>query len=77
MGSREMRLNLLVSQLAVSPVRGDAMWELLRKIANDDEGQDLVEYALLVTLVIVGLINLVVPVGTTVENLFISVAGQF
>ncbi len=53
------------------------MWELLHKLANDDEGQDLVEYALLVTLVIVGLINLVVPVGTTVANLFMTVAGQF
>jgi pilus assembly protein Flp/PilA len=46
------------------------MMETLRKLWSDDEGQDLVEYALLVALVSIAAITILGTLGTKVSTAF-------
>ena len=49
----------------------DAVELLLKRSALDDEsGQDLLEYALLVALVVLVAVSAVTAVGTTINNVF-------
>ena len=46
---------------------------LRRLVAEDDTGQDLIEYALLVSLVALVAISAVTEVGTTIRDVFWNV----
>ncbi len=46
------------------------MMETLRRLWSDDEGQDLVEYALLVALVSIAAITILGTLGTQVSTAF-------
>ena len=46
------------------------------KIARNEEGQDLLEYALLVALIALVAIVAVTAAGTTVSTIFQNIAGQ-
>jgi pilus assembly protein Flp/PilA len=49
----------------------DAVVTLVRRLAlRDDEGQDLMEYGLLVALIAVVAIAVVTSVGTTINTMF-------
>jgi len=41
-----------------------------RRFGQQDSGQDLVEYALLVALIVVVVMAAVTPVGTTIKTVF-------
>ena len=46
---------------------------LLRRLIRDERGQDLIEYALLVSLVALVAIGAVSQVGTTIKDVFWNV----
>lgn len=46
---------------------------VLRRLRRDDNGQDLIEYALLIGLVALVAVSAVSQVGTTILNVFWSV----
>jgi len=46
---------------------------VLRRFRRDDRGQDLIEYALLVSLVALVAISAVSQVGTTIKDVFWNV----
>ena len=46
------------------------MMELARKLWNDDSGQGLAEYALLLGLIVVGVIVFIQGMGGHIKNLF-------
>jgi pilus assembly protein Flp/PilA len=48
----------------------------LRTFAHEDEGQDLLEYALLVSLIAIAAILSVTAAGTTVKNIFTDIATK-
>jgi pilus assembly protein Flp/PilA len=50
--------------------------ERLLKIAKDESGQDLLEYALLVALIALVAFGAVQAAGTSVNNIFTNIAGQ-
>ena len=48
----------------------------IRTFVNDDEGQDLLEYALLVALIALVAFGAVKLAGTNVNSIFNNIAGQ-
>jgi pilus assembly protein Flp/PilA len=50
--------------------------EQLLKIAKDESGQDLLEYALLVALIALVAFGAVQAAGTSVNGIFTNIAGQ-
>ena len=48
----------------------------LRAFAKNDEGQDLLEYALLVALIALVAVGAVTAAGTSVSNIFTKIAGS-
>jgi len=48
----------------------------LRTLAHQDEGQDLLEYALLVSLIAIAAILAVTSAGTSVSTIFSSIATK-
>lgn len=48
----------------------------IRVFANDESGQDLLEYALLVTLIALVAFGAVKLAGESVDSLFSNIAGQ-
>jgi pilus assembly protein Flp/PilA len=53
-----------------------SMLNLVKSFARNEEGQDLLEYALLVALIALVAIVAVAAAGTTVSNIFNNIAGQ-
>ena len=51
-------------------------FEMLKKLAVDDEGADAVEYALLVSLIAIAIIVTVTALGTKINAVFNSVNSQ-
>ena len=51
------------------------MW--FSKIVSDRSGQDLAEYALLISLITLALIAAVTLIGTKIAGMFNTVAGMF
>ena len=51
------------------------MWETLRRLWSDDEGQDLVEYALLVFLIAVAALAILTALGTNISQVFSTAAS--
>jgi Flp pilus assembly pilin Flp len=49
---------------------------VLRRLRRDDSGQDLIEYALLVSLVALVAISAVSQVGTTIRDVFWTVIAS-
>jgi len=48
----------------------------LRKLVHHDDGQDLLEYALLIALIALVCVGAVALAGTAVSNVFTNIAGQ-
>jgi pilus assembly protein Flp/PilA len=48
----------------------------LRAFVRDDEGQDLIEYALLVALISLVAVLAITQAGSAVNNIFASIAGK-
>ena len=46
------------------------MTEVLRKLWNDDQGQDVAEYALMLAVILVVVIGAVVAIGTNANTIF-------
>lgn len=46
---------------------------LLRRIWSDDEGQDLIEYALMLVLILLLAVSAIQGIGTSVNTIFTSV----
>ena len=47
----------------------------LRTLARDDEGQDLLEYALLVALIALVCVAAITSAGTNVQTIFTNIAA--
>jgi pilus assembly protein Flp/PilA len=54
----------------------NALANLLTSFRRDDEGQDLLEYALLVALIAIVAVAAVTSAGTAVSGIFTTIAGQ-
>jgi pilus assembly protein Flp/PilA len=54
----------------------NALVNFLSNFRRDDEGQDLLEYALLVALIAIVAVTAVTTAGTTVAGIFQNIAGQ-
>ena len=50
---------------------------LISNLARKDEGQDLLEYAMLMALIAVGAVVAVTQLGQTITNIFWSPIGAF
>jgi pilus assembly protein Flp/PilA len=48
----------------------------LRLLVRNEEGQDLLEYALLIALIALVCVGAVALAGTTVSQVFTNIAGQ-
>jgi len=48
----------------------------VRTFVKNDEGQDLLEYALLVALIALVAVGAVTAAGTSVSNIFTKIAGS-
>ena len=53
------------------------MKKLVARLVRSDDGQDLIEYGLLVGLITVGVVALITTVGTEVEALFNNLIAVF
>jgi Flp pilus assembly pilin Flp len=52
------------------------MFELLRRLWHEDEGQDIAEYALMLTVILLIVAATVSAIGTNANNVFNAVAGR-
>ena len=52
------------------------MFRRLRKFVHQEEGQDLLEYALLIALIALVCVGAVALAGTSVSQVFTNIAGQ-
>ena len=46
------------------------MKKLMTRLVRDDQGQDLIEYAILIGLITVGIVTIVTSIGTWVNGQF-------
>jgi pilus assembly protein Flp/PilA len=53
-----------------------ALLTQLATLRRNDDGQDLLEYALLVALIAIVAVAAVTTAGTTVQGIFTNIAGQ-
>ncbi len=53
-----------------------ALLSTLRKIWNEDHGQDIAEYALMLTVILLVVVAAVSAIGTNANTIFNSVAGK-
>ncbi len=52
------------------------MVHYLTSLVRRDEGQDLLEYALLIALIAIVCVGAITLAGTNVSNVFTNIAGQ-
>jgi len=52
------------------------MLQLLWKVWNDDKGQDIAEYALMLTVILLIVAATVETIGTNAEGIFSNVANK-
>ncbi len=52
------------------------MYELLKQIWADDEGQDIAEYAVMLAVILVISIGTIKLIGSNANNIFSGVASQ-
>lgn len=55
---------------------GQLLTMLMRRIAKDEKGQDLVEYGLLVTLIALAAIAVMTTLGTAINTAYTNAANQ-
>jgi pilus assembly protein Flp/PilA len=53
-----------------------SMLQFVKSFVREDEGQDLLEYALLVALIALVAIGAVAAAGTSVNDIFTNIAGK-
>ena len=53
-----------------------ALVNFINSVARKEDGQDLLEYALLVALIAIVAVGAVTAAGTTVSGIFNQIAGQ-
>jgi pilus assembly protein Flp/PilA len=71
--------NRIGTQVARLRTRTEGVMEFisrLRSFVRDEEGQDLLEYALLIALIALVCVGAVTIAGTTVKAVFTNIAGQ-
>jgi pilus assembly protein Flp/PilA len=69
-----MHLTLGVESRGVTEVR--EMGYLLRQLWQDDEGQDIAEYAVMLAVILVIVIGTIQLVGSNANNVFSQVASS-
>ena len=52
------------------------LWALLCNIWNEDGGQDIAEYALMLTVILLIVVGAVTAIGTNANTIFNSVASS-
>jgi len=52
------------------------MKKLMTRLVRDDQGQDLIEYAILIGLITVGIVTIVTSIGTWVNGQFTALNGD-
>lgn len=52
------------------------MWQVLRNICRDEQGQDIAEYAVMLAVILVLVIGTVRLIGGNANNAFSSVASS-
>jgi Flp pilus assembly pilin Flp len=52
------------------------MFELLRNVWTDDEGQDIAEYAVMLAVILVIVVGTIRLIGTNANNVFSNVASS-
>jgi pilus assembly protein Flp/PilA len=52
------------------------MFQLINSLVRREEGQDLLEYALLIALIAIVCVGAITLAGTNVSNTFAAIAGQ-
>jgi pilus assembly protein Flp/PilA len=52
------------------------MLSLLRQLWQDEQGQDIAEYALMLTVILLIVVAAVTSIGTNANTIFNSVAGR-
>ena len=49
---------------------------LLTRLSHDDQGQDLIEYGLLIGIITAGAITFITPIGSKVSSYFSNLNGE-
>ena len=52
------------------------MWEFLKRLRQDESGQDLIEYALVAALIALGAVASMKTVSTAIGNAFATIDTQ-
>jgi len=63
-------------EIRVQIQKGGDMTELLRKIWQDDEGQDIAEYAVMLAVILVIVVGTIKLVGTQANTIFSETASS-
>ena len=56
--------------------RGSKLKTLLKRVWHDDNGQDIAEYALMLTVILLIVVATVSSIGTSANSIFDKVANQ-
>jgi Flp pilus assembly pilin Flp len=56
--------------------KGTKMTNILRSLWNDDRGQDIAEYAVMLAVILVIVVGTIRLVGTNANNVFSSVSSS-
>ena len=64
---------MYAGQVGTNYLRGSAMLSLLRKIWQDDDGQDIAEYAVMLAVILVIVIGTIRLIGTSANTVFSNV----
>jgi pilus assembly protein Flp/PilA len=57
-------------------IGGCTMWELLKRLKQDESGQDLIEYALVAALIALGAVVSMKAVSTAIGDAFTTIDTQ-
>jgi pilus assembly protein Flp/PilA len=71
-----LRLFLVGRNPKLAPSQGGSMKALWQAFSSDESGQGLVEYALIIALVAVGLIAILLVLRNSIGNVFNNAATQ-
>lgn len=52
------------------------IWEMIKAVTRNEEGQGMVEYGLILALIAVVVIGVMATMGTNLNSLFTTVAGN-
>jgi len=53
------------------------MLEVVNSLRNDESGQDLIEYALVASLIALAAVAAMTTVGTKIQSIYTSISGSF